>query len=90
MPAVGIRELKTHLSRYLARVKLGERIIVSDRGRAVAVISPAAETALDKGIDAMLRSGAARWGGGKPRGLSRPIRLSRGPSLAETILADRR
>jgi len=33
---VGIRELKNGLSRYLARVRRGEEIVVTDRGAPVA------------------------------------------------------
>ena len=40
MLAVGIRELKNRLSEYLNRVKTGERVMITDRGRPVAVISP--------------------------------------------------
>jgi prevent-host-death family protein len=87
---VGIRELKARLSRYLALVKRGARITVSDRGRAVAVISPAKQEELDERLEAMLRDGLAKWSGGKPRGLERPVRLKKGPPISETILKDRR
>lgn len=40
--AVGVRELKTHLSKYLKEVKMGDEIIVSERGNAVARIIPVA------------------------------------------------
>jgi len=33
---VGIRELKLHLSHYLALVRRGESIVVTDRGNPVA------------------------------------------------------
>ena len=36
----GIRELRNHLSRYLDRVRGGEEIVVTDRGRAVARLVP--------------------------------------------------
>ncbi|MHC4236478.1 MAG: type II toxin-antitoxin system Phd/YefM family antitoxin, partial [Planctomycetota bacterium] len=36
MKAVGVRELKAHLSRYLREVQAGEVILVTDRGRVVA------------------------------------------------------
>ena len=36
MYAVGIRELKAKLSEYLRRVRHGEVVLVSDRGRVVA------------------------------------------------------
>ncbi len=39
---VGVRELKGSLSAYLRRVRNGESIIVTDRGEAVARISPIA------------------------------------------------
>lgn len=37
---VGIRELKNNLSRYLARVAEGDELVVTDRGYAVARITP--------------------------------------------------
>jgi prevent-host-death family protein len=46
MIRVGIRDLKNNLSRYMRRVAGGERIIVTDHGRAVAEISPPALNAL--------------------------------------------
>lgn len=39
--AVGIRELKTHLSRYVREVKNGDEILVSERGRIIARLVPA-------------------------------------------------
>lgn len=36
---VGIRELKNSLSKYLERVRAGEEVIVTDRGRPVARLS---------------------------------------------------
>jgi len=38
--AVGIRELKTHLSRYVKEVKAGDEILVSERGRIIARLTP--------------------------------------------------
>lgn len=37
---VGVRELKTYLSKYLKDVKKGSEIVVSERGRVVARIIP--------------------------------------------------
>jgi prevent-host-death family protein len=36
---VGVRELKNHLSQYLAEVVKGNEVVVTDRGRAVARIT---------------------------------------------------
>jgi len=39
---VGIRELRGCLSEYLARVRAGDELVVTDRGRAFARIAPIA------------------------------------------------
>ena len=40
MDAVGVRELRQNLSRYLAQVKEGESFVVTERGREVARLTP--------------------------------------------------
>lgn len=40
MERIGVRELRQHASRYLARVRAGETIEVTDRGRPVARLVP--------------------------------------------------
>jgi len=42
---VGLREFKNKFSKYVARVKVGERVSITDRGRVVAELSPARDTA---------------------------------------------
>ncbi len=37
---VGVAELRQNLSRYLRRVELGERLVVTDRNRPVAELTP--------------------------------------------------
>lgn len=39
---VGVRELRQNLSRYLERVKAGEALVVTERGREVARLVPSA------------------------------------------------
>ena len=89
MASVGIRELKSRLSRYIRRVQRGERITITDRGQPVAVIGPMAASPRIERLEAMLRIGRARWVGGKPRGSARPGRLLHGPSVADAIIEDR-
>lgn len=89
MVSVGVRELKTRLSEFLRRVADGERITVTDRGRPVAVIAPPTETGPDEGVMQMVREGLASWGGGKPVGSRRPVKI-RGKPISETVLEDRR
>lgn len=40
MESVGIREMKAHLSQLVRRVKAGETVAVTERGRIVAVLQP--------------------------------------------------
>lgn len=43
MDRIGVRELRQHASRYLARVAAGETLEVTDRGRPVAHLIPVAQ-----------------------------------------------
>ena len=40
MTSVGIRELSHHTSRYLAQVKAGKSLTVTEHGRVIATINP--------------------------------------------------
>jgi prevent-host-death family protein len=43
MQRIGVRELRQHASRWLARVAAGETFEITERGRLVARLSPARE-----------------------------------------------
>jgi prevent-host-death family protein len=89
MTAIGTRALKNQLSRYLKRVQRGERLVVTARGKTVAILSPPSTTDTERRIEAMLREGVARWGGGKPKGSRRAPRV-RGRSVAQAVIEGRR
>ena len=89
MSQVGVRELKNQLSRYLKRVQEGEEIIVTEHGRSVARLLPILTPPLKKDLEPLLREGAVRWNGGKPRGSNRRP-LIRGKSLSEMVVEERR
>ncbi|WP_026455094.1 type II toxin-antitoxin system Phd/YefM family antitoxin [Saccharomonospora iraqiensis] len=40
MERIGVRELRQNASRYLARVRMGETVEVTDRGELVALLAP--------------------------------------------------
>lgn len=40
MTSIGIAELKASLSEYLARVKAGEEVVITERGRPIARLVP--------------------------------------------------
>jgi antitoxin (DNA-binding transcriptional repressor) of toxin-antitoxin stability system len=60
MQTVGVRELKNKLSEYLRRVRLGERVLVTDRGEVVAEFLPPGQGQSDPAIPAGLHSLAKR------------------------------
>ena len=84
---VGVRDLKNNLSRYLDRVKAGEDVIVTERGRPVARLS-SLEHSRDRLAD-LVAAGAVR----APRGGSRrrPTRRipARGP-VSDLVAEQRR
>jgi prevent-host-death family protein len=50
MRTVGIRELKARLSEYLRAVTAGEEVLITDRGRVVARLAPAADPEVYRGL----------------------------------------
>ena len=90
METVGIRELKAHLSRHLKRVQAGARLVVTDRGRSIAAITPV-EVSIDLGwAHQLVAEGRARWNGGKPAGAGNPVQLKGRRTAASVVLQDRR
>ena len=89
METVGIRELKTHLSRHLKRVRAGVRLAVTERGRTIATITPVESPTDVDWAHQLVAEGRARWNGSKPTGSVRPAKLSR-KTAASVVLEDRR
>jgi prevent-host-death family protein len=84
---VGVRELKSRLSEFLARVERGETINVTSRGRRVAQIVPAVgETAIERG----LREGWITQKVDRPPAKVIPIVPKPGTPTSEEILRELR
>lgn len=60
MEFVGIREMRQNLSRYTRRAKGGESFVITDRGQAVAQLTPAPGRA--SAIDRLVAERGARRG----------------------------
>lgn len=85
----GVRELKTHLSAYLERVKAGETITVTEHGNPIGQIVPISDSALQK-MKVLRDSGIISWSGQslKPR---EPIAdVIGGQMISDLLLEDRR
>lgn len=92
MIMAGIKEVKNNLSRYLARVKMGEEILITDRGKPVARIVKENEgnrsvraalgTLIQKGLIALPSRQI------KKEHLS-PVKVS-GKPVSEMVIEDRR
>ena len=93
MSTVGVRELKNRLTQYLRRAKEGEEVVVTERGRPIAVIQPIEAAQQVSSLEAKLARLAAQGfltlPTRRPRGSLRRARVS-GPPISQTILEDRR
>ncbi len=89
MDTVGIRELKTHLSRHLKRVRSGARLLVTERGRSIATISPVEAPADVAWAHQLVAEGRAHWSGGKPSGAKRLTTIT-GKTASSMVVEDRR
>lgn len=68
---VGVRELRNNLSRYLDRVRKGQELVVTDRGRAIARVVPIEE---DRTLDRLIAAGLVSPARKPKRPAGRPIR----------------
>lgn len=87
---VGIRELKAHLSEYLAKVDEGQTIRITDRGHPRALLVPVAqESAIQRGIrEGWIAVGSA-FGSTSPRPDPRTFAGRPGVRLQDVIDEDR-
>src|SRR5436305_1635646 len=95
MESVSISEAKNKLSALLDKVKAGETIVITDRGRPIARLEPAASQGDDDDgrLARLERAGLIRRGRGPiPLDLIRqpPPKPKNGASVLEALLEERR
>jgi len=93
--SVGIRELKTHLSRYVKEVKEGDEILVSERGRIIARLSPVEPHTEAARLQSLLLKLSAEGQVILPRIHKKPARPAgrkkvRGSPFSDAVIEDRR
>lgn len=87
---VGIRALKQNLSRYIALIRSGETVTVTDRGKPVARLEPVQTTQPPDSLRQLVAAGKLSW---KP-----PLRRHRpslglsagGKTFSDLVLDERR
>ena len=87
---LGLREANQHFSKAIKAVKAGQEVILTERGKPIAVIKPLpppddTEAVLDRLAAAGLLQRATRRG---PMPRRKPIRI-KGPPLSQTICEER-
>lgn len=82
-----VRELKTHLSAYLRRVKDGEQVVITDHGEPCAVIQPFPPRNEEAQLRVLMGNPNISWSG-KSFVLPDPVRIG-GKSMSEAVLEDR-
>lgn len=82
--SVGVAELRQNLSVFLRRVEKGERLVVTDRNRPVAVLGPAPSS--ESALERLIAEGRVS----RPRGagLPEPLKLSGDPHALSRALAE--
>lgn len=93
MAGVGVKELKNRLTHYLRRTKQGEEVVVTERGKPIALLQPIQHVSKPMSREARLAklaaAGIIALPIGKFRTRIRPVKIS-GPAVSLAILEDRR
>ncbi len=85
---VGVRDLKSRLSEYLRQVKAGETIVITEHGKPVGRIVPAAQS-LDDRLQAMVQAGLIAWSGKKLVPTRRVARTRGKRTVADLVVENR-
>lgn len=81
---VGVRELRNNLSRYLDRVRDGEELLVTDRGRAIARVLPVRN---ERVLDRLIAEGVVVPAHRPKRRAGKPIKAK---GTVSDLVADQR
>ena len=85
---VGIRELKTNLSKYLRRVKTGQTVIITERGKPIGRIVPEGLSQAER-LETLVASGLVLQIGEKlpPR---EPVIVNKSAQQISTLVSENR
>lgn len=86
--SVGTRQLRNHLSAYLRRVKAGETITITERGKPVGQIVPV-QADLSSRLKKMAEAGVIEWNG-QSLPPYQPKAVNRGKQLLSDLVGEQR
>jgi prevent-host-death family protein len=81
---VGVRDLRNNLSQYLDRVREGEELVVTDRGRAIARMVPIDG---ERSLDRLIREGKVTPAVVRKRSHPKPVAAT---GTVSDLVADQR
>lgn len=81
---VGVKELRNNLSRYLDRVRAGDEVVVTDRGRAIARVIP---VGAERVLDRLIAEGLVTPARQSKRRASKPVQTK---GTVSDLVADQR
>ncbi|GIV85497.1 MAG: hypothetical protein KatS3mg052_2504 [Candidatus Roseilinea sp.] len=85
---IGTRELKNRLSQYLRRVKAGETLVITERGKPIGQIVPI-QPDLTARLKQLATAGVVEWNG-QPLPAYRPKAVNRSQRLLSDLIAEER
>jgi len=89
MESVGIRKFKENMGHYVELLKSGQDIILTDRKKQIAKVTPIGMSCAEEAVRRMVVDGKACWGGGKPEAFRDRVRI-KGKGVADAVVEDRR
>ena len=92
MITAGVKEFKNQLSRYIALVKKGDEVLITERGRVVARVikEDSSSSSLRQALQPLVLKGQIIMPTRDiERDIAEPVKLS-GKSISEIVLEDRR
>ena len=85
---VGIREFKAQMGAYMALVKQGNIVILTERGKPVGQISPL-PASLEERHRKLIESGIVKWSGRKLKPRKPTTKLRGNKTMAELVIEGR-
>lgn len=89
MAQITVAALKAQTAEYVERANTGERIVVTDQDRPVAVLSGVEDDPEIRQGWELVREGIATWSGGKPQPPEKPPTI-KGRPTSDLVIEDRR